>query len=174
MQNIPPKNHRISEGVQKRRRKEKKKTREFNKGSSREHPRKWIFLHCFDLKILKFSPLTKKKIVILRGVPPRKTLQGLRKAALRVARLSRCQGVFTKRCHYNYFCHYCHFYYYHNLSFWVATIHFFSFAQFEFLNLVTIWSFKFCHNLFFWVLSQFEFLSFAAIFFIVLSQFDFF
>ena len=24
------------------------------------HPRKWIFLHCFDIKTLKFSPLTKK------------------------------------------------------------------------------------------------------------------
>ena len=29
----------------------------------------------------------------------KKTSQELRKAALRVGRLSRCQGVFTKRCH---------------------------------------------------------------------------
>ena len=45
---------------------------QLNKGSSRVHPRKWIFRHCFDLKTLKFSPLTKKKNVILRGAPPRK------------------------------------------------------------------------------------------------------
>ena len=53
-----------------------------------------------------------------------KTSQELQKAALRVTQLSRCQGVFTKKCHYNYFCHYCNFYYYHNLSFQVVTIFF--------------------------------------------------
>ena len=41
-----------------------------------------------------------------------------RKAALRKShRLSRCQIVLTKRCHYNYYCHYCHYYCYHNFSF---------------------------------------------------------
>ena len=53
-----------------------------------------------------------------------KTLQELRIAALRVGRLSRCLGVFTKRCHYNYFCHYCHFYYYHSLSFELSQFYF--------------------------------------------------
>ena len=40
---------------------------------------------------------------------------------------------------------------------------FVSFARFEFLSLITILSFRFCHNLFFGVLSQFEFLSSATI-----------
>ena len=43
------------------------------------------------------------------------------------------------------------------------TITIWVFERFEFFSLVTIWSFKFCHNLFFWVLLQFEFLSFATI-----------
>ena len=93
----------------------------------------------------------------------KKTLQELQKAALRVTLLSRCQGVFTKRCHYNFFCHYSHFYYYHNLSFWVVTIYFFlvlhdlsfwdwlqdllSFVAICFLSFVTVWVLEFCRNL---------------------------
>ena len=52
----------------------------------------------------------------------KKTLQESQKAAPKTFhRLSRCQVVFTKRCHY-YYCHdcywaYCHYYYFHNLSF---------------------------------------------------------
>ena len=116
-------------------------------------------------------------------VKKRKTSQELRIATRRVVGCQDVQGVFTKRCHYNYFCNYCHFYYYHNLSCWVVTILFFSFAQFEFLSLVTIWSFKFCHNLFFlsfitvWVLKfcyNVFFLLFFSFFFFVLSVFDFF
>ena len=72
----------------------------------------------------------------------KETSRESRKAALRISHLlSRCQVVFTKRCHYNYYCHYCHYYYYHNLSFWVM-------SQFV-LSFVTIWVFKFCHNFFF-------------------------
>ena len=93
----------------------------------------------------------------------RKTSQELRKAALRVVG---CQGVkvfllkdviITTSVTTVIFI---------TITIWVfelSQFNFFSFAQFEFLSLVTIWSFKFCHNLFFWVLSQFEFLSFATI-----------
>ena len=77
-----------------------------------------------------------------------KNIARIAKAALRKShRLSRCQVVLTKRCHYNYYCHYCHYYYYHNLSFWVM-------SKFE-LSFVKIWVFKFCQ--FLKVLSQFFF-----------------
>ena len=61
-----------------------------------------------------------------------------------------CQGVFTKRCHYNYFCHYCYLYYYHNLSFWVwSQINLSSFVTIFFCCLITVWVLVFCHMSFF-------------------------
>ena len=64
------------------------------------------------------------------------------KAALRKShRLSRCQVVFTKRCHYNYYCHYRHYHYHHNLSY------FFSFVTIWFLSFVTIGVFWVQHTM---------------------------
>ena len=107
------------------------------------------YIYIYTNQIGSLYLLTSKYMEGLVMMDLNKTSQGLQKAALRVGRLSRCLGVFTKRCHYSYFFHYCHFYYYHNWSFWVVTIlFFFTFAQFKVLSLVTIWSFKFC-NIFF-------------------------
>ena len=48
----------------------------------------------------------------------KKISQDLGKAALNTShQLLRCQVVFTKIFHNNYYCHYCHCYYYYNLSF---------------------------------------------------------
>ena len=83
-----------------------------------------------------------------------KTTWESQKAALRTShRLLRCRVVFTKRCHYNYYCHYCHYYYYHNLSFWVMSQFAFSNFAKQNLRLVNFFSsfflslVPFCHNL---------------------------
>ena len=115
----------------------------------------------------------------------------LRKAALNTShQLSRCQVIFTKIFHYNYYCHYCQYYYYHNFSFWDVTIWFFLvLLQFEYLSFIIIWFFWFLHTFFFffflltvWVFEFCPNLSFVTYWFCelghslrfwVLSQFEF-
>ena len=116
----------------------------------------------FASLIYSWKARYKKKLTwFIRTIPSlQKTLQESQKAAPRTShRLSRCQVVFTKRCHHcychYYYFHYYHYYYYYNLSFWVL-------SQFELLSSVTIWVFEFCHHLFFFSLVTiiiFEFLS---------------
>ena len=122
----------------------------------------------------------------------RKTLQKLRKAALRVGRLSRCQGVFTKRCHYNYSVttvifititiwvfELSQFFFLvlHDLSFWVwLQLDLSSFVTICFLSFVTVWVLEFCHNLVFCFsfVTVWFFFSFVNIRFFYFSQFRFF
>ena len=115
-----------------------------------------------DVNLSTLNTEDTQEILVLLDIWFKKNITRITKAALRkFHRLSRCQVVFAKRCHYNYYCLYCHYYFFHNLSFWVM-------SKFE-LGFVTICVFKFCH-IFFLVWSPF-FLVRSQLFFLIWSHF---